>query len=104
MSLETFHLATGIPRIANLTVNQTSTTAVLSCSYTGHPTPLIMWHIPSGVTTLADGNTLMITSLGPEATGVYQCYVTNGIGCDHKEVSISVPVDLVALNRYFHCF
>ena len=86
------------PKISNLSINQTSTTAILSCSYTGYPTPLVMWHTPSGVTTLADGNTLTITSLGPEAAGVYQCYITNDIGCDHREISISIPDDYVTSN------
>ena len=95
-----FHLPAGIPIISNLALQQTSTTAVLSCSYTGHQTSLIIGRIPSGVTTSADGNKLTTTSLGPEATGVYQWYVNNDIGCDHREISILVPVDPVAPSSF----
>ena len=36
------------------------------------------------------GNQLIVTQLGPEASGIYQCFVTNNIGCDHKEINLNV--------------
>ena len=54
---------------------------------------MINWRTPSAVTTFVEGNSLIITNLGPEAAGVYQCYVINDIGCDHREVHLSIPVD-----------
>ena len=54
---------------------------------------MIMWRTPSAVTTFVEGSSLTIINLGPEAAGVYQCYVVSDIGCDHREVHLSIPVD-----------
>ena len=84
---------TAIPKISNLTVSQNLTTAVLNCHYTGHLNLMIMWHTPSGVMTFVEESSLAITNLGPEAAGVYQCYVT------YREDHLSIPVDYETTNN-----
>ena len=54
---------------------------------------MIMWRTPSAVMTFVEGSSLTITNLGPEAAGVYQCFIINQIGSVHREVHLSIPVD-----------
>ena len=60
---------------------------------------MIMWRTPSGVTTFVEESSLTITNLGPEAVGVYQCYVTNENESVHREVHLSIPVDYETTNN-----
>ena len=78
------------PNITNLTAITNSTTAILTCSYTGHPPPIILWMTPERLYSVAIKNQLIISPLGPEASGTYQCFVTNNIRCDHKEINLNV--------------
>ena len=84
------------PIITNLTVIRNSTTAIFNCSFTGHPPPSVIWFTPGGLTSVVDGNQLIVTQLGPEASGIYQCFVTNNIRCDHKEIHLNVSAVSIA--------
>ena len=92
-----FYLSTEHPKVTDLTVTQNSTTAIFNCNATGHPVLHIMWNMPPGLTSVAVGTQLIVTQLGPQATGTYQCFVTNNIGCDHKEINLKFNVSSVSI-------
>ena len=92
-----FYLSTEHPKVTDLTVTQNSTTAIFNCNATGHPILHIMWNMPPGLTSVAVGTQLIVTQLGPQATGTYQCFVTNNIGCDHKEINLKFNVSSVSI-------
>ena len=69
-------------------MSQNGKAAVFTCNATGHPPPMIIWYTPAGVTTVSDKN--MLTVVSEAAGGVYQCFVTNNIGCDHSELFLNV--------------
>ena len=89
---------TDYPKIHDLTVTHNSTTAVFTCNFTGHPAPKVMWYTPSGVIAVADGTTLTVMELGSEAAGIYQCFITNDIGCDRREFELSLPINYITEN------
>ena len=52
----------------------------------------IIWLVPPGVTTsVRDGASLIVSTLDPEAAGLYVCVATNGISSDRRAIILTVP-------------
>ena len=84
--------STEYPRITmiDVKIDHKNCRAIFSCIVTDHPTLRIMWHTTSRMTSTKDGTmyTLIVTRPGPEAASIYQCLITNEIGCDHNLTNI----------------
>ena len=50
----------------------------------------IIWLVPPGVTTsVRDGASLIVSTLEPEAAGLYVCVATNGISSDRRAIILT---------------
>ena len=62
----------------------------LECNATGNPVPIIGWIMESTGEVVTINNTLILSNIHRNDTGVYQCIAMNKVGNDTKNCTVDV--------------